>query len=224
MENTTYQVQARTATGKNVRRLRRGGIVPGNVFGPEVESLAVQMDQIGFTRLFNAAGETELINLQIEGEQTPRTVLIDTVQLEPVTHAPMHVDFFQVNLKETVEVQVPIEFINEAPVVKEKGGILVTLLDELTIKALPTQIPKQIELDISVLGEIGDTITVGDIILPEGSEVLDDPTGLVVKVEEMRVEEVVEEVVADAETTEAASGAEGSTEVSEGDTVSSEEN
>ncbi len=187
-------VQPRQVFGKKVRALRRDGIVPGNIFGPATDSTAVQLGRVEFKRLFKEVGETELIDVLIEGEKDSRPVLISDVQLDPVSHEPIHVDCYQVNLKEKVEVEVPLEMIGEAPAVREKGAVFLQVLDALTVKALPTEIPHQIEVDISGLVDYGDSLLVKDLVIPEGTEVVTDGEEVVARVEEVLQEEVEPEV------------------------------
>jgi large subunit ribosomal protein L25 len=191
-------VQKRELTGKKIKRLREQKILPANVYGSQTESVTIQLSYLDFNTLTKNASETDLIDLVIEGEDKARPVLIHDIQINPVTNQPQHIDFFQVNLSEKIEVNVPIKFIGESTAVKENRGLLLTLMDELPIKVFPSDIPNSFDLDISTLAEVNDHITVANIAIPDGIEVmLDDLEELVVKIEPVRT--VEEEEAAEAE-------------------------
>lgn len=186
-------VQKREILGKKVQGLRQQGILPANIYGPEVENVSVQLGKQEFEKLFKKVGETDLIDLIIKGEKDPRPVLIYEIQTDPVKDTPIHVDFFQVNLKEKVEVNVPIEFIGESLAVEEKRGELLTMLDELPVLALPTEIPSIIEVNISSLDEVGNQVMLADLKLPEGVEVaIEDQETLIAKIEAIKTAEEIE--------------------------------
>lgn len=209
---------------RKTNQLRRAGFIPAIVYGPGVDSLSIQVSEGEFLALLRQGLEVELIELMIEGEQEPRVVLMQDIQTEPVHNRPVHVDFFEVDLTEPVEVDVPIELIGEVLAVEEKRGMLLHNLQELPIKVLPDQIPPHIEVDVSVMREVGDHITVGDLALGEEVEILvDNPEELIVKVDPVRQPEVIEEeemaeaegeesIEEDAETSTEASESEGTEE------------
>ena len=165
----------------------------------------MQLPRGEFAKLYRDVGESELIDLMVEKEKKPRPVLMQEVQLDPVLDTPLHVDFLQVDLTEKIEVDVPIEFIGEAPAVRDRKGILLTILDELPIKVLPTEIPHAIGVDVSGLVEVNDAVTVADLELPEGVELMvEDAEAAVVKIEEEAKtleEEAEEEKAKEAEKT-----------------------
>ena len=202
MSREKINVEKRESLGRKANRLRRSGILPANVYGAGVASVAIQLGQHDFVQLLKKAGETELIDLQIADEKGPRPVLIYDVQTEPITLEPLHVDFFQVNLKEKVEVTIPIELVGEAPVVVEKRGVLLQIMNEVQIEVLPADIPHAFELDISKLNAVGDTLALSDLPVPAGVDMLvEDMEELVVKIEAV-VEAADELAKMDAETAE----------------------
>lgn len=185
----TLKAEKRKVLGRRVKKLRREGILPGNIYGKSTNSTAVQIKGKEFEKLFAETGETEVIDLQIDKEKKTRPVLIRDIQVDPVTNSPLHIDFMQVDLTEKVEAPVPIEFINEAPAVKESKGILLELLSEIEVEALPTNLPLKIEVDISGLGKVDDAIAVADLKLPKGVGVKTDLKELVCKIEATKAEE-----------------------------------
>jgi len=108
---------------------------------------------------------------------------------DPVSGKPLHVDFRQVNLKEKVTANIPIEIIGESPAIKEKDGVLVTPLDEIEVEALPTDLPESIQVDISGLANIGDSITVADLKVGDKVEIQTDPETPIVLIQEQQAEE-----------------------------------
>jgi large subunit ribosomal protein L25 len=200
--------EPRTIIGKQVKQLRRKQILPANVYGHKVEATAISLALLDFKSVFKQAGETGLIDLQVHGEPQTRPVLINDTLVDPVTGALLHIDFYQVNLKEKLTATVPLEFEGESPIVKAKEGILLELLQEVEVESLPTNIPSSIVVDISNLTEVDQGIKVGDLPLPAGVEMQTDAEELVCKIETAQMaEEVVEEVVVP-EGEEAAAGEE----------------
>ncbi|MGI6103175.1 MAG: 50S ribosomal protein L25 [Patescibacteria group bacterium] len=198
MTDTTHALKAerRETTGKQVKQLRADGKVPAVLYGFQTENTNLVLDAKSFRRLYNEAGGSTLISLEVAG-QSPVKILIQDAQLDPVTDEPIHVDLFAVNLKEEVETAVPLAFVGESPAVEEQDGNLVTNLTELEIKTLPTNIPSEIEVDISVLKTFEDQIRVSDIKAPGGVEVLVDGDVMVAFVEEPRSEEELAAELAD---------------------------
>ena len=124
-KSPTLKVSPRIITGRKVKSLRRESILPANIFGNKVKSTSIKIALAEFSKLYQQVGETAVINLNVDGEKTPRPVLISHVHNHPVTGVPLHVDFHQVDLKVKVTATVPVEIIGESPAIKEKGGVLV---------------------------------------------------------------------------------------------------
>ncbi|NTV30648.1 50S ribosomal protein L25 [candidate division WWE3 bacterium] len=186
MSRERLNVQPRLAFGNKTKKLRRDGFVPANIYGASIESVSIQVDYPSFNKVMKQAGETDLIDIFIEGESDSRPVLIYDVQKNPITNSALHVDFFQVNMKEKVEVTVPIELIEEAPAVAEKRGEMLQTVDEVTIEVLPAEIPSYLELNLSSLKNVGDVLTYKDLVVPAGVElIIEDPEEVIVKIEQI---------------------------------------
>lgn len=155
----------RSVIGRQVKKLRVAGKIPANVFGVSVRSVPLVLERATFEKVFRKAGETTLVDLTISGEPSPRPVLITQVQTHPVTDAFLHVDLHQVDLTQTVTAPIPVRIVGEAPVVKDKGAILVTVLSEIEVEALPTDLPDHFEVDVAGLVDFGDSIHVKDVRL-----------------------------------------------------------
>ena len=155
----------RTELGKKTKKIRREKRIPAVVFGPDIDSIPLSVDYKEFVDTYIEAGETSLVDLALEGEKTPFKVLISDVQLNPVDYKALHVRFFKVNLKEKTEVGVPVEIINDdvIPLVKSGEALVLTQLSEVTVSALPSELPKEFIVDVSSLVEIGDSIKISDL-------------------------------------------------------------
>ena len=205
MDNLTLLTTNRSLLGKKTRFLRRQGITPTHLFGHNVSSLALQCDTAKLQRIIAQTGMTKPINLEIEGDKRPRTVFIREIQRDELTRQLLHVDFYQVKKTEKIKLDIPIVFVGEAPAMKEKENILTHGVTSLTIECLPGEVPPQIEVDLSHLEEVEQAIYVRDIILSPDITVITESDQLMVKVSKARVErveEVVEEVVAEEEVVE----------------------
>ena len=201
MEQIELKVTKREVLGKKVRFLRRRGITPVHLFGHGLESLALQCDSDQLRRVLAKAGQTRLINLQLDSEKIPRMVVVRGVQAEPLTRASLHIDFYQVTMTEQIKTEVPVVLVGESPALKLKENMLVQELNTLHVESLPDRIPNSIELDLSSLAELEQAIRVKDIELGEGVALLHDPEQVVVRIVSRpleRVEKIEEAVVAEA--------------------------
>lgn len=180
-------VKKRNLFGRKTKELRHKDVIPAELYGKGIENIHLSVPKKELVKTIKEAGQSTIINLDIEGEKRP--VLIYEIQRHPVSNDIMAVDFYQVRLDEQVETAVPVELINEAPAVKEKDGVLVQVMQEVNIKALPTNIPRSIEVDISCLKDIDQSIHIRDIKLPEGVKILDEADAVVVTVKPQITEE-----------------------------------
>lgn len=192
MKRQTLNAAKREVLGRKVKRLRKQGVLPGNIFGNDKKSVSVSVNQKEFEKVYKEAGETGLIDLVVDsGDTVP--VLVNNVSFHPVLGSMVHVDFHQVNLKEKVTANVPLEFIGEAPAEKQGVGTAVSYLTELEVEALPTDLPENFIVDISNLAEVDQAIYVKDIQVDTSKVTISaDPETIITKVEEQKVE-VVEE-------------------------------
>ncbi len=161
MNRIPLTAEKRVLLGRKLGRLRREGILPANIYGNNVDSLAVQIPLKVFMKVFEEAGETGLIDLMVDGEKRP--VLVHDVSYDPVTDIALHVDFHQVNLKEEVTANVPVTVIGESPAEKQGIGTVVQVVNELEVSALPDQLPQEFIVDSSILTEVDQAITVADL-------------------------------------------------------------
>jgi large subunit ribosomal protein L25 len=213
MEKLKLKAEKREILGKKTRFLRRQGVTPTHLFGHGLKSLALQCDTPTLQKTIARAGMTRLIALDVEGDKKPHSVFIREIQKEPRSGDLLHVDFYQVKMTEKIKFDVPIVLTGEAPAMKEKGRTVAHSLTELSVECLPDDLPPRIEVDISVLEDVEQSILVRDIALSPEVTVLDDPEQMVVKVSE--VKEEVEEVPVAEEEVEAEEVEEGAEEAAE---------
>ena len=199
-------VKIRTDFGRKTRSMKSKGEVPAVVYGHKVKNVSIQVDEKEFRKVFKIAGESSLIELSIESENLPaqaggkRPVLVHEIQQDPVTDKIIHIDFFQPNLKEEVEVAIPLVFEGVALAEKDLGGTLVKNILEIEVKALPQNLPHEIKVNIDGLKTFEDHILIKDLILPKDITVLKHADEIVAsvlppqKVEEELATEIKENV------------------------------
>ena len=189
----SLQAEKRKIIGKKVAQLRKSSILPAHVFG-QTESVSVQVDAKAFASMLAEAGETGIVYLQIEGEAKSRPVLISGVSYNPVSGDTLHVDFQQVNLSEAITANIPLELVGESEAVKA-GNVLLTLLDEIEVEALPANLPEKFILSIDGLVEVGEELKVSDLQNDsETVKILIAPEEIIVRVQAPAEEEVEEPV------------------------------
>lgn len=183
------KVDSRKITGKKVKQLRAKGILPANIYGKGVKSLSISLALKDFNQIYKQAGETNIINIQVDKDTKLRPVLIHNIHLHPVTDEFLHVDFHQVDLTKKVSVAVPIEVIGESPAVST-GGVLVQLLNEIEVEALPADLPDKFTIDASKLAAIGAGVSLKDLKVSDKVKIMvENLDELVVKIEEPTKEE-----------------------------------
>ena len=206
------KVKIRNTLGKKVRFLRRQGLTPANLYGPKIKSTALEAETPVLERLIARVGRNALINLTVDGDKKPRLVMIRDIQRNPLDGTLLHVDFFQVEVTHKVKVDIPLIFLGEAPAAKPANAMLIENLSSLHVEGLPTDLPRGIEVDLSVLTEVDQAIHVGDITVGDSLEILNESDLVVARVVEARaaveaevaveakvVEEIPEEAAAEAE-------------------------
>src|SRR5919108_5791685 len=206
----------RQPLGKRSRRLIREGKVPAIVYGYNTEPTPVTLDRLEFQKVFVKSGRTHLVDLVMDGHT--EKVLIREIQTHPRRQGAIHVDFYQPNLQEKIEVEIPIHVVGESAPVKQGDGDVLQPMHSVRVECLPTEIPEAFEVDITPLDEIDAEFRVSDLKVPSSATVLDDPDELVVKIVHKRELKIEEEVPA----VEAAVPAEGEV-AEEGEAPAAEE-
>lgn len=168
-EKITLSLQARTLSGKQIKHLRKDGFVPGVVYGSETEATNVQAPYNELAKVVQRAGRHHIINADVAGTQ--RTVLIKSIDVDPVKHRVRHVAFHAVSAKEKVTTDIPVTLTGEGESPAERAGLVVLqAIETLEVQALPADLPDSLVVSVTELAEAGDKLTVGDIVLPKGVE------------------------------------------------------
>jgi large subunit ribosomal protein L25 len=184
----------RQPLGKRSRRLVREGKIPAIVYGHNTEPTPIVLDRLEFQRVFVKSGRTHLVDLAIDGRT--EKVLVREIQTHPRRLGPIHVDFYQVNLQEKIEVEVPVHLVGESAAVKRGDADILQPMHSVRIEVLPSEIPEAFEIDLTPLEEIESELRVSELTVPKGVTILDDPEDLVVKIVHKRELKVEEEVPA----------------------------
>jgi large subunit ribosomal protein L25 len=213
-----YVVDLRNVLGKKVKNLRKDGIIPANVYGKGIDSIAVQLPYTIARKMMNQEGVNGFIDLNINGESSSRPVVIRSISRHPVSRNLEHIDFLQVDKSIKIQANIPFVFIGDSPAVIDNHAVLLNGIDSLQVSALPSDLPKSIEVSIDTLIEFDDSFFVSDLSIDKSIEIISPDDSLIVKASAPRV---VEEVVVD----EVDEGLEGEADGAEEDTddASSEE-
>lgn len=194
MEKLMISAQTRQAKGERLRKLRESGYIPGVVYGLRVGNRTIKMNKKDFKKVFNMAGESALIDLEIDNKQMGKAIIND-YQLDPVSDDIIHVDLYQVRMDKKIEIKIPIIFKGESPAVKNKSGVLIKNHDKIEIKCLPGDLIHNIEIDLSGLDEIDKSIRVGELKLSDKIEIMMSPKEVIAIIASPREEEKPEETV-----------------------------
>lgn len=168
----TLAASARQEQGRKTFALRQADRIPGVIYGAGGDPLMVSVEYNPFAKVFKAAGESSLVDLNVDG--SVHKVLVQDVQADPLTNRYIHVDFRRVDLTKPVEAEVKLRFVGESSAVKNLSGVLVHAREHLKIRALPTKLVPSLDVDISKLATFEDTFHVSDLQLPEGVEVMEE--------------------------------------------------
>lgn len=206
MSKINLVVKKRTAQGKQVKKLRREGVLPLNLYGKGIKSVALSATFKDFYKAYAQAHTTQVVYLDLDKTEHP--ALIQNTQFDPVSRQIIHADFKQIDLKQKTEVEVPVEVVGELGVVKSGEADMLVLHDKVLVECLPTKIPEKITVDISKLEGIGSEIKVKDLETSSDYKYLLDPEQTVVQIAEAKKEEIptpttAEEAPAEGEAAEA---------------------
>jgi len=182
MEHVNLQSSRRTVLGKQVKQLRREGWIPAVLFGAKQGSIPVQVQERDLAAVLREAGSTALINLFVDEERPPHVVLARDIQRDILTSRLRHVDFYQVQLDRKVRTSPILELVGEAPATQYGGAVLVQILNHIEVECLPGDLIDSIQVDVSSLEGVNDSITVADLPVPPGITLLADPSEVVVSV------------------------------------------
>lgn len=208
----------RETLGKKVKFLRKEGIIPAVFYGAKTKSVPLEIDYSEFEKIYEEAGESTIIKLKIKDKKgqpmagqpkADKNVLIYDVAKDPVSDKFIHIDFYQVRMDKLITTEVLLVFKGESPVIEIEEGVLNKNITEVEVEALPANLPREIEVDISILKTFDDLIYIKDLKVSEGVKILAEPEEVVASVipprseEELAaLEEEVEEKVEEVEKVE----------------------
>ena len=168
--------------------MRRRGFLPAVIYGKKKASESIALKEADFFKLWKSAGESSIVEVKVGAEKY--NALVQDVAMDPLKDKPVHADFYVVEMDKPIKVDVPLEFIGESEAVRV-GGILVKVAHEVKIEALPKDLPHSIAIDISMLKNFGDSLSIKDLKIPQGIEILNNPDETVVLVEAPRSDEEI---------------------------------
>ncbi len=177
--NFMLKALTRTLQGRKTDALRQDKKIPAVIYGAGIEPKNITIDYREFIRVYRETGKSSLLDLEIDGKEAVK-VLIQDFQQGVLHDEVTHVDFRAIDLSKPIDIDVKIHFIGESPAVKGLGGTLVRALETVSIRCLPSNLPSHLDVDLSSLATFEDSITVGQIVLPQGIEILDDVLAAVV--------------------------------------------
>lgn len=190
----SIKAEKRIKIGK-LESLRKEGLMPAVYYGHKKESTPIQIKKSEFLKAWKNAGESTVIKLVTPDGDLE--ALVHEVDLDPITSEPRHADFYVFEKGHKVEIAVPLEFIGISPAVKDLGGVLMKIMHEIKVEAEPSNLPHQIEVDISPITELEGQILAKDIKLPKGVSLVENAEEVIVTVATPKAEKVEEEAPAD---------------------------
>ena len=200
----SLELSPREVLGKKVKRLRQQGVIPVHLYGPGVDPQPLQCETTKLVDVLVRAGGNTAVTVTVQGGQETHLAFAREIQWDPRRDDILHVDFLAVDASRPVSAQVPITLIGESPGARTAGGTVMQQLRALNVEALPLEVPRELELDLSMLTEPDGVLRAADIVIPGNVTLLTDPEDVVVRIEVLRA--VEEEVFAEDE------GADASTE------------
>jgi large subunit ribosomal protein L25 len=191
MSEIVVDAEKREVIGKKVKVLRREGFLPAVIYGHGIDSMAIALNHKATSRILAKAESSNLIMVNLDGKEYP--TLVREKQWDYIKRSLLHVDFQVVSMTETIAAMVRVELVGDSPAVKDFGAILISGVNEIEIEALPADLPESLEVDVSVLEKIGDSIQIRDLELSDKLTVLTDLNTMLAVTSAME-EEIVDEV------------------------------
>ena len=182
MQKVQLQAEPRSVIGRQVKSLRRQGLVPAVVYGHGFDPLSIQISMKELERVYAEAGESTIVYLNVNGADHP--TIIHDITRDALSDKFLHADFYKVRLDEKIHANIQFNFVGESPAVKSLGGILIKNMSEIEVIGFPQDLPHQIDVDLASLAEIRGHIKVKDLKISDKLEVKTDPEAVVVLVQE----------------------------------------
>lgn len=183
-------VEPRESTTEKAKSLRKEGWIPGVIYG-QGQNINIKVENLMLRRILRDVGMTNLIDVTLEKDL--HTVLAKDIQKHPTRGDLIHIDFYEVDMKETLVVDAALKMIGESLPVTDGLGTTSLVLYTVQIECLPDKLISEIEVDMSLIETPDDMITVSQLEVPEGVTILDDPEAVIARFEYVQVEEEEEE-------------------------------
>ena len=190
MEKVVIHATKRTVIGKQVSALRRAAKLPGVIYGHKMDPLPITMELKESTRVLNTTTSSSVITINLDG--TEYAALVREKQRDYLKNRFIHVDFQAVSQTEKIRAEVDIVMVGHAPAVKDYNGVVVEGVKTVHVEALPKDLPEKFTVDLSSLAQIGDSITLSNIEIPEGVTILDPMEEMIILITAPAAEEVEE--------------------------------
>lgn len=190
MEQVVLQAVRREVIGKQVKALRREGKLPAVIYGHHLDPLPILLDAKESGKLLTGLAPSTLVTVEVDGNPYP--TLVREKQRNKILGSLIHVDFMAVSMEEKLRATVSLIIVGVSKAVKDFNGIMVQAMNTLQVECLPQDLPSKIEVDISVLDEIGDSIYIRDLPVSDRVKILEEDDTVIVSVTAQAAEEVVE--------------------------------
>jgi large subunit ribosomal protein L25 len=195
MEKVVLKASKRDVSGKQVKGLRRSGLLPAVIYGRHVEPINISLEAHNASLVLAKLTSSSLVTIEVDGQQFP--TLVREKQRNFVKGTLLHVDFLAVDLTENIRATVRVEITGVSPAVKDLNAVLVTNITTLEVECLPPDLPERFVVDIASLKQVGDGIRVGDVQVSDKVRILTDPDEMIVVTTFAKVEEEVAPVAAE---------------------------
>ena len=182
-DRISLKLQPRSSFGKKNRALRRSGLTPVHLYGPGIEPKNLQITSVDLVKVLAQAGATGPISITVEGESGEHLAFAREVQWDPVRGGLVHVDFLRTIATELISAEAPVVLEGESAGARASFGSVVQLLRQVTVEALPLDMPREILVDVGVLDQPDSVLRAGELPIPRGVTLLTDPEEMVARVE-----------------------------------------
>lgn len=188
-EQITLRLEPRTVLGKKVKQLRRAGVTPVHLYGPGIPSQPLQGPSADLVRVLARAGRNTPILLTVAGSNTTDLAMVRNIQWEPVRREPLHVDLLRVEATQIISAEVPLVFKGQSPAAQQVNGMVAQRLYRVEVAARPMDLPRELEVDLTLLTDPEAALRAGDVALPPNVALVTAPEVIVATIEVAREEE-----------------------------------
>jgi large subunit ribosomal protein L25 len=186
-EQMELVAEERTVLGRQVKQLREDGWVPAVMYGREFDPMPLQVEELRLRKVLSQVGGSQLVRVNVKGKKSPELVLVREVQQDPLRGHVLHVDLYRVMMTEKLTAEVPLSLVGTSPMTHVTDAVMLTGISSVEVQCLPVDLVDAIEVDLSALTEFDQSLTVGDLPVPDGIEILTEPDEMIVRVMQVRM-------------------------------------